>query len=470
MVLTKSDFLHYRSCRKDMWLNRHKPEAVLRPKLTDFDLMLMQDGYEVEAAVKNFVTSWPDFETLMFQKTYQSDDGLLVRADLIRQIDDTTIDLFEIKSSTSIKGHIEDAAFQVIAIERSGITVRKINIIHVDKAYIRSGKIDPEGLLITVDVTAEVRETIETLEGNIDTALAWIKLDSIDEDGCECRYEGSIPNQCSSFDYFNPGTPEQSIYLLPNIRTARVREFVDDGRLGLKDINADEVTASMLPVLQTAHAGTPIINKDNILKFLKALRFPLYFYDYETFKSAVPIMDGTSPHEQVPVQVSIHKLTAEGRLTHGEFLASGIDERRALLGCLSAEIGNVGNCVSWNKSFEIGCNRKMALAFPEHEEFLASVNDRTVDLMGVFKRDYVDIRFRGSTSIKNVLPVVCPHLSYDELAVGNGGTAMAAWLSMSRESDPNIITKKRDELLVYCQLDTFAMVEIYRFLLEVTRE
>ena len=469
MTLTKSDFLHYQTCRKAMWLERNMPNVVKQSKLTDFDLMLMKDGYEVEAIVKKLVASWPDFESLSFQKTYQTTDGLLVRADLIRQIDDKTIDLFEIKSSTSTKGHLEDVAFQVVAVERSGITVRAVNIIHVNKTYIKNGKIAPRDLLNVVDVTVEVRETCRDLSPEIDAALAWINLDKIDEDGCECRYQGSILNHCSSFDYFNKGMPEQSIYLLPNIRGGRIRKFVDDGRLDLQDINADEVTASMLPVLEAAHRGTPIINKENILAFLKGLQFPLYFYDYETFKSAVPIMDGVSPHEQVPVQVSIHKLGADGSLTHAEFLASSIDERLSLVDCLAAEIGGVGNCVSWNKSFEIGCNRRLALLFPGHEKFLTSVNNRTVDLMDVFKRDYVDIRFKGSTSIKNVLPVLCPHLSYDKLAVGNGGTAMAAWLAMLREVDADIKTKKREELLEYCQLDTFAMVEIYRFLLKVTQ-
>lgn len=467
-LLTKSDFLEYRGCRHAFWLARHKPDVLPRSVPNDFDLMLMQDGYDVEAVVRDHVQSWPNAATLKFQSTYRTDDGLLVRADLIRQIDNKTIELFEVKSSTSIRGHLEDTAFQVIAIERSGIAVSKINIIHVDKTYVRDGDIDEASLLAVEDVTDAVREICPVLEPEINAAQAWAARAVIDEDGCDCIYQGSIPNHCAGFNHFNPNIPKQSIYLLPNIRTKRVSVFVDEGRFSLDDIEADEVTPAMLPVLQAAQSGKPIIHKNNISKFLNQIEFPLYFYDYETFKSAVPIMDGVSPHQQVPVQVSVHKLEADGSLSHSEFLADAPGQRLELVENLKQAIGDTGHCVSWNKSFEIGCNKGLEKAFPSYSKFLVSINERTVDLMEVFKRDYVDIRFKGSTSIKNVLPIVCPHLSYDGLAVGNGGTAMAAWLSMARETDPELKAQKRADLLEYCKLDTFAMVEIYRFLLKLT--
>lgn len=77
------------------------------------------------------------------------------------------------------------------------------------------------------------------------------------------------------------------------------------------------------------------------------------------------------------------------------------------------------------------------------------------DLMNIFKEDYVDYRFRGSTSIKKVLPVLCPQFSYQDLEVQDGTMAL----------DPDFnenIEQTRKNLLAYCELDTFAMVEIYK--------
>ena len=86
-----------------------------------------------------------------------------------------------------------------------------------------------------------------------------------------------------------------------------------------------------------------------------------------------------------------------------------------------------------------------------------------VDLEDVFKADYVDIGFDGSTSIKKVLPVVCPELSYKDLDVQDGTLAMEAWerLIVAEDQEADQVA---GSLLRYCERDTFAMVEIYRFL------
>jgi hypothetical protein len=101
--------------------------------------------------------------------------------------------------------------------------------------------------------------------------------------------------------------------------------------------------------------------------------------------------------------------------------------------------------------------------YPEHAEFLNDINRRMVNLEDVFKTDYVDMRFKGSTSIKKVLPVICPHLSYDSLTVKDGTASMEAWANMiSDESEAELKQTLKTQLLEYCELDTYAMVEIFR--------
>ena len=119
--------------------------------------------------------------------------------------------------------------------------------------------------------------------------------------------------------------------------------------------------------------------------------------------------------------------------------------------------------ISWHASFEKTRNREVAEAFPDKAEFLNDLNDRMVDLQDVFKSDYVDARFDGSTSIKKVLPVVCLHLDYSDLDVQDGSSAMEAWERMINAA-PEEADGIARSLLNYCERDTFAMVEIYRFL------
>src|SRR3546814_19861839 len=75
---------------------------------------------------------------------------------------------------------------------------------------------------------------------------------------------------------------------------------------------------------------------------------------------------------------------------------------------LSDRGGDAGSLVSWNKKFEVACNSAMAGMFPDLAELLGELNRRTVDLMAVFKEDYVDADFLVYTSTMKVLRVVCP--------------------------------------------------------------
>lgn len=93
------------------------------------------------------------------------------------------------------------------------------------------------------------------------------------------------------------------------------------------------------------------------------------------------------------------------------------------------------------------------------------MNDRMVDLEELFKTAYVDARFNGYTSIKNVLPVLCPGLSYSELEVRDGTGAMEAWARLvAADTSDEERTHIAQALKRYCALDTLAMVEIFRFL------
>lgn len=468
VTLTKSDFLNYRHCAKSLWLRKRKPDAVRWPAPGLFDRLLMQDGYKVEAKVKEMVAAWPDADAYQFQADFKSSDGLYARADMVRSLAGGAVDLFEIKASTSLKSsggqdHVDDAAFQTLVAERSGTEVRSAHVIHVNKDYVRAGNVVPKDLLTIVDVTGDVRERIVDIAAEADEALALLRQAEIDEAGCSCLRIGKN-NHCASFDYYNPDVPEMSVYVLPRMYGNRLATFVEEGRLALTDVGEDELSASQRPVLHAAITGEPVIDRNAIGAFLDGLKWPLHFYDYETFASAIPISDGIKPQQPNPVQFSHHLLHEDGRMEHYEFLSDAPGQQAELVSALQASFAESGSVVTWNKPFEMGCNRRMADYLPDKAGFLENVNDRTVDLMDPFKTDYVDIRFGGSTSIKKVLPVLCPHLAYDEDAVHDGGGAMAAWLEYIETTDGAERERLRQELLAYCKLDSLAMVEIYKAL------
>jgi hypothetical protein len=106
----------------------------------------------------------------------------------------------------------------------------------------------------------------------------------------------------------------------------------------------------------------------------------------------------------------------------------------------------------------------MAGLHADFADFLEGVNARVYDLGEIVNRGiYLHPGFKGSWSIKNVLPVMVPELSYQGLPIHEGGQASMAWWRMAcGDADAAQRETLRADLEHYCALDTLAMVEIYR--------
>ena len=114
----------------------------------------------------------------------------------------------------------------------------------------------------------------------------------------------------------------------------------------------------------------------------------------------------------------------------------------------------------------------MAALYPQHIEFLDNMNDRMNDLMLPFSNMWlVDKEFFGSASLKSILPVMVPELSYKELKVQDGLYARRLWTQTFLESKyQDYKGEALEALSAYCALDTFAMVRILEELKKISAE
>lgn len=467
MQLTKTDFIQYLNCPKSLWLLKNEPEKYPAGEFSTFLQKITREGYEVERYVRQFFDADAD-RVVSFQRVFETDTGLFARADALEEAGDGHVVLYEIKSSTSVKtdaahNHLKDVCFQKVCAQRAGQQIDAVYLVHLNGEYVRDGEIHPASLLTFVDVTDRVAAIEEETAEEINQALALLAEGELDRESCSCLSR-SRSHHCDSFGVFNPQVQTPSIYSLPRLSQKKRDELVAGGIFDLLDIAEDfQLTPNQSIVVAAARAGAPIIDVQAIRDFLSGWKFPLYFLDYETYASAVPLINRTSPHKHFPVQYSLHVLHKDGRLEHHEYLERTARLPDKLLAKLRNEIGAEGSIVSWHASFEKTRNREMAELFPEFADFLSDINQRTVDLEDVFKTSYVDARFDGSTSIKKVLPVLCPELNYKGLDVQDGASAMDEWEKMINANGEDA-DRRAEALLSYCKLDTFAMVEIYRFL------
>ena len=219
-----------------------------------------------------------------------------------------------------------------------------------------------------------------------------------------------------------------------------------------------------------------IVDVAALRRFLDDLSFPLYFLDFETFQPAIPLFDGTKPYQQIPTQYSLHVLKSpNSELEHYEYLAeAGTDPRRSVAEHLVIDIPHGVCTLAYNMGFEKGRISELASTFPDLADRLIAINEGMRDLIVPFRNgDYYVRAMGGSNSIKAVLPALFPNdpkLDYHSLeGVHNGSEAMNAFEAMvNMDADQIAIT--REQLLRYCELDTFAMVRIWEKLVSAVQQ
>lgn len=458
-MLSKSDFRSYLECPCLLWLEKVRPD-LLPPDFNDDLQAIFEEGRKVDLEsrklypggfeVPGFVREgWKHTQTALkaghdtlFQPTAISGE-IHARADILTRSGQTW-DLREVKSSTQVKDdHILDLAFQRLCFDGAKVPIGRTFLIHVNNRYVRHGDIEPKKLLLAEDVTSAVNTAVPEMRGDIKEALKVIgwgrKPDERNVDAC------TDPADCEYLGYY--------LKLLP----ARLRAKLEAMRY--------EEPLPNPPVIDVDKAG--------LRRLLGTLRYPLQFLDYETFFPAIPMFDGYRPYQHVTFQYSLHTQDAPGaKLRHAEYLEDqAVDPTVRLAEHLRGNVASGGTFIAWNATFEKGRNQEMGERAPKFAKFFRSVNERMFDPMYIFKKKggyYRHSGFQGSASLKKVLPVIVPSLSYQDLTIQEGGTASASWPILTDPKTPIVKRNRlRKAMLDYCALDTRAMPAILNHLKSV---
>lgn len=433
-----------------LWVKKHDPKKI--PPVDENTQTMFDAGHQFEPYAESLFpegvslgfSDYDEYRSLpqrtrdaidrgdqvLFQPRFEWNEFTCI-CDIVSFVGENEVDLYEIKASTKVKPeHEYDLAFQTAVLEGSGLKVRNISVIHVNNAYVRHGEIKADQITAFADITEQVRAKGEATQEHMSQALRVSQSQTMPDPNPDLAKLSSKKDWLQIYKNIVPAEDSQ-----PNA-----------------DIEPD-------------------IDKDAIKQFLSELEYPLYFLDYETMSGLIPYFDGHRPYQQVPFQYSLHILESpDAELTQKEYLhRDNSDPSRPLTERLLKDIGDIGSVIVWFEGFEKARNSELGDMLPEHKEAMESINSRVVDLMIPFKlKWYDDLRFNGSASIKQVLPVLCPHLSYKELGIQEGGSAQRLWMEAILD-DKRADQKEQilADLIEYCKLDTLAMVEIYRKLVKL---
>jgi len=263
--------------------------------------------------------------------------------------------------------------------------------------------------------------------------------------------------------------PEYSVFNISRLNSDKKYELYYKGLIKIEDI-----PQSYLNDKQKIEVDCYINEKERkdikaIKDFLAMIVYPVAYMDFETIQPVVPLFENTRPYQQIVFQYSIHYAKNEkDELIHKEYLAKSdikIDPRIDLIIKLIKDLGGAKTIVVYNQGFEVGRLKELARDFPEYENEIQNIISKVVDLMIPFQnKSYYKPEMRGSYSIKAVLPACIPELNYDKLEIAEGGQASREFENLYYETDKQLIEDKRKALLKYCEMDSFAMFKLLKFL------
>ena len=483
--LRRSNYLNGLQCHKRLWYEQNHPgratptsrsqqrlldqsREVRRLARERFPEGRLIDTTDPREAVEQTQEAINSGISCIFEASFIFNDTWWVRCDILEK-GSNSWKIIEVKASNKVKKeHLPDLAIQKHVLTEYGIPISGTQLMHTNRECVYP---DLSNLFTIEDVTDRVNQQMDDVPNNIE-AFKTI-LDEDVEPNVSIGEQCDNPNRCPFKEYCWSDVPECcSIFTIPNLRANRQTELVERDIFSLCDVPCDfPLSENQRDYVNMVLNNQPEIDDEAIRNLLSELEYPIHFFDFETSNPAVPRFEGLSSYQQFPFQYSCHILQSDGSLTHHEYLHTDTtDPRLPLVESLLNHISDVGSVVVYSASFERRILEDLAQSFPEHSAALQSIISRLWDQLVIFRDHYKHPEFYGSNSLKNVLPVLVPCLSYEDLDIQEGNDAQAVWNIMIKTTNEEARDNMINNLKAYCKMDTLATVKIHKALLRQVDE
>jgi predicted RecB family nuclease len=480
--LSKSKFVAGCQCLKRLYLQVHKPELAAEPNGTADGIIeqgrevgmlarkLFPGGIEVDgsAGLKQAIRTTkqlianPEIPAI-FEGAFEH-EGITVKTDVLQRRKENLWRLVEVKSASDLKDHyVQDVAIQSYVLSGSGLNLASVWLAHINRAYVLTGAtVDPRQLFSFRNLTQRAQNFQPELVLRLRSQFHVLAMPEAPDvsTGLHCIN----PVVCEFFNHCNTPKPHDHIGYLPRLHASAMEKLEEMGVQSIQDIPADfelsEIQRRACAAIQT---GQPWFSA-NLKQEFEALKYPLYFMDFETVNPAIPRFSGMHPYDHLPFQWSVHvQRRPGGTPEHSEFLAKDSDDPRTpFISSLCEALGDSdGSIIVYNEQFESQRLWELASWLPAYTDRIRGIQRRLWDLLPVVRNHVYHPAFGGSFSLKAVLPALVPEMTYEGMEVPDGQAAGLAWETMIGGTMGEAERQaKRRALLDYCGQDTLALVRL----------
>ena len=339
---------------------------------------------------------------------------------------------------------------------RAGIDVTRASVMHLNRDFRHP---DLGDRFCTSDVTAEATEYEQGVAAELDGQMEALSGSLPDVSiGPHCHEPRACPflERCWPQDrdhitrLYKVGPKKAAQYMARGVhRISEIppsQKLPDAARRQVRALREDRMTV-----------------EPGLAEALGEFSGRLGFLDFETIARAIPVWPGLGPWRQAAAQFSYHEAQPDGSYSHLGWLAEGPQDARPELARAMVEATQSAERVVTYSPFEKTRIRALQKAVPELQPEVIELEAKLIDLLPVLRNFVYHPDFEGSFSIKYVLQPLVPELSYNDLVIVDGLVAsveIARLLFVSGRIPPEERDRIRQDLLDYCERDTWVMVKL----------
>lgn len=490
--LTRSEYCLGVRCPALLWTLRNEPEALSpyseRNVIYLHNLEAVRRYTDTLSGVTFIPESDPETEAsdtaaaLSEGKTDISgaafvSGSLSCRCDLIRRRSDGTYALYIVRAAAHIRQTVcHDASYQVFVLATAGVRVSRVFFVKLNTCYVE-GESDIRELFLMENISSRVASLVSGVAGRARGMLCSAgKLEMPRQpvhNGC------FNPSDCENRDKCFACLPKDNVFTVSGVSHETKFKLYRRGKYTFEDMLREGALSPLQKkqIEMYLNDSPPIVDKENLKKFLSGLWYPMCYLDFETMQLPFPPFEGLRPFEPCAFQFSLHiQRTEGGPLEHVSCIAPpGEDPRRIIAEALCKNVPDGACLTAYNMQLEKAMLLSLADRFDDLSLRLREMASRLYDMMRPFeKRWYYDGKMKGACSLKAVLRALYPDnddLDYTKLSgVHNGQEATTVYAAMC--ADPESFETKEEvmaELEKYCALDTIALARLLEKLREASK-
>lgn len=477
-----SDIKKMERCDKLFWLSKKIPQPFSPYVYFNEDIyeltkqkFSLTDIFEGKTGDENaaFFTAENSYEA--FMKVRFSYNGLRIRIPFMLKTGDAYTVYFLYAACYPKESEAQVIADHLWVLDKLGIKVSKVYIIHLDSEYVRGNNLDVDALLKVSETfyndKNKVGHTIEELVASkyrdlsdvlakMDAILALENIDKERSNICTRK------TKCPYFDTCFP-TTNADTSIMNLVSCATKFKLLDEGKHDISMLEMEDVegTRHQFAQILAAKANKLVFDTYAVENFFKNVQYPISYLDFEWETYAYPPYKEMKPFDVMTFQYSLHVENEDGSLKHYEYLGKQ-DCRIEFIEHLLKEVPKEGTVMCFNvEGAEKLRLKQLAKQFPQYEEALKQIWERMLDLSIPFSNGLIyDNRMAGMYSLKKLIAIFTDY-NYADLDISHGMEAVRNY----RHMDVLEETKQKEilkELLEYCAMDTYAEYLIYHWILK----